>query len=386
MEIIFITLGFRPYRFSGFDISGERLVDALVQRGHQVTVVSAVPDSRGITVEKATERNLIIYRLALTPLNWIAYSVLASRTVYGLVHKRSAVVHFWDIYFAYPFFGNFVATLHHSFRQRRLILKYQNIIGAQKVLKSFYYWFSQNLAEAPALRRARGLMAVSHSTQSEYIRHYCVPNSKVILTPHGIDTDHFMPVNNREIRHQYHIDQKEKVILFSGFFNPRKGIETLVQALGLIKKPYILALTGRWQDETYRARITALANKLGVKVIELGYVPEDQLPSIYSMADVYVSPSLVEGFGLPMAEALACELPVIATDVGASREVVGPGGYLVPPSNPEALARAIETILEAPELRREMGKNGRQHVVQNFNPQTMVEKTLHAYAYFLSIE
>lgn len=383
MEIVFITLGFRPYRFSGFDISGERLVDALVQRGHQVTVVSAVPDSRGITVERATERNIIIYRLALTPLNWIAYSVLASRTVYGLIQKRSAVVHFWDIYFAYPFFGDFVATLHHSFRQRRSILKYQSIKGGQKLLKSLYYWCSQNFAEIPALKRAKGLMAVSRSTQNEYVKHYYVPDSKMLLTPHGIDTNYFKPVNNRDIRSRYHIDQTEKVILFAGFINPRKGIETLVQALGLIKKPYLLLLIGRWQDETYRARIMKLANKLGIKVIELGYISEDQLPLIYSMADVYVSPSLVEGFGLPMAEALACEVPVIATDTGASREIVGPGGCLVPPSNSEALARAIETVLESPELRKEMGKAGRQHIIQNFDPDIMIEKTLQAYVHFL---
>src|SRR5204863_670546 len=107
------------------------------------------------------------------------------------------------------------------------------------------------------------------------------------------------------------------------------------------------------------------------RVIEAGYVPDEHLPDYYSLADVYVSPSLMEGFGLTLAEALACETPVVAAEAGSVAEVVGPGGILVPPRDPAALADAISGLLQDCELRRELGRRGREHIVREFSIEKM---------------
>lgn len=92
----------------------------------------------------------------------------------------------------------------------------------------------------------------------------------------------------------------------------------------------------------------------------------------------------MEGFGLPLAEALACETPVVATDVGATSEVVGPGGLLVPQRQPQALAQAVSSLLQNPEKRQDMAHRGREHIIQNFSLQAMVRDTLTAYEHALS--
>jgi glycosyltransferase involved in cell wall biosynthesis len=87
-----------------------------------------------------------------------------------------------------------------------------------------------------------------------------------------------------------------------------------------------------------------------------GYLSDSEILSLYEEADVFVYPSLYEGFGLPVLEAMACGCPVIASNVSSLPEVVGEAGLLVDPYNVEALARAIRTVLDDDELKREMSR------------------------------
>jgi glycosyltransferase involved in cell wall biosynthesis len=106
------------------------------------------------------------------------------------------------------------------------------------------------------------------------------------------------------------------------------------------------------------------------------------MPALYNLADIYVSPSLMEGFGLPLAEALACETPVVAARAGAVAEVVGPAGILVPPGDPESLAQAVSSLLADPGRRRDLGRIGREWIAAEFSVEKMVRDTLAAYERF----
>ena len=118
------------------------------------------------------------------------------------------------------------------------------------------------------------------------------------------------------------------------------------------------------------------------QVIEVGFVPDEEMPAYYSICDVYVSSSLMEGFGLPLAEALACETPVVAVDAGAAAEVIGPGGILVPARQIGAFADAVSTLLQNASMREEMGRLGRGHIQKNFSVDSMLSATLDAYKRF----
>ena len=111
-----------------------------------------------------------------------------------------------------------------------------------------------------------------------------------------------------------------------------------------------------------------------------GKVTIDKLVRLYSTKSILVMSSLHEGFGLPAAEAMSCETPVVVTTSGALKEVVTPEcGILVPPRDPEAMKNAIEKLLNDDNLRKEMGNNGRKRAVENFSWSIAAKNTLDVY-------
>jgi glycosyltransferase involved in cell wall biosynthesis len=118
-----------------------------------------------------------------------------------------------------------------------------------------------------------------------------------------------------------------------------------------------------------------------------GRVTYEEIVHSYAEATVAVVPSLYEGFGLPAAEAMACQVPVVCTRAGALPEVVGEdgaAGIVVPPGRPEALSRAIGELLDAPERRLEMGIAGRSRVVERFTWRRTAERTVEVYRELLA--
>lgn len=377
MRIVIVTLGYAPLRMSGLDISGERLVRYLLDAGHHVTVIAACHRAIG---EAHQHSNLCIKRIAIGPSNWIGYSYRAAQLVKQLEQtQRFDVVHFWDVHFAYAYPGQYVASLHQSFRQRIGSLA----LSWSSPLRWVYYQLARAFAEHSAVTRARGLLAVSATTRAAFIQEYELQSDQVALTPHGIDLSTFHPVaDTRNLRAKLGIASAEPVILFAGFVTPRKGIEYLAHALPLIRPKPRLVMIGRWSPG-YQAKFTRLLGTAANQVVEAGFVPDEAMPAFYSLADVYVSPSLLEGFGLPIAEALACGTPVVAVQGGAVAEVAGPGGILVPPRNPAALAHAISMILNDQHSRATLGEWGRNHIAQRFSVSQTIQSVFAAYKRFL---
>ncbi|HMM42812.1 MAG TPA: glycosyltransferase family 1 protein, partial [Thermomicrobiales bacterium] len=150
------------------------------------------------------------------------------------------------------------------------------------------------------------------------------------------------------------------VLLFLGTLQPRKNLETLLKAYartaGETGWQLVVAGAAGWQHEP----IFALARELGVAqtVRFIGFVPPEELPIWYNAADAFVYPSLYEGFGLPLLEAMACGTPVVASETPALREVVGNAGLVVGPRDVPALAQALLQLARAPELRQELATRG----------------------------
>lgn len=373
MNIAFITLGFTPIRTSGLDVSGERLVQALLDSGHQVTVIAS---GSGSINETRSHPLLTIIRLPMDRSNWIGFAFRAGQCLREIEKKQTFdVKHFLDVHFGYACRGDFLASLQHSFKQRI------QTHGA-KLPRLVYYYLAEHMAERPALKKAKGLLAGSAATRDAFVQLYSVSPEKIVLARHGIDTDVFHPeTDTHSLRAILGIAENEPVIMFAGFVTPRKGLEFLAQALPHIQPVPRLVIVGRWGD-AFRAQFYASLGPVRDQVIEAGFIPDDQMPTYFSMADVYVSPSLLEGFGLPLAEALACGTPVVAANTGSVSEVVGPGGILVAPRDSGALAEAISQLLQNPAQRRDLAMQGRDHIIQNFSLQSMLESTLAAYERF----
>jgi glycosyltransferase involved in cell wall biosynthesis len=378
MKIAFITLGYQPLRTSGLDLSGERLVKAMLEANHEVTVIAGVREQ---AVEVHFHPKLKILRIQLDQSDWIGFGYRAAK----LLSKLGAfdVIHFWDIHFGWAFRGKFIGSLQHSFRQRLKSLEKVPRRDISWFTRFVYYTLARQFAEIPTLKRASGMIAGSTTTRDEFIQYYGVHPECVLIAPHGVDTSFFQPSNNTAtIRQKLGLSDGEQVILFAGFITRRKGLEILGKALSLIQPIPKLVILGKWRSETYRREVYDTLRPYEQYVIEIGFVPDEEMPDYYSLADVYVSSSFLEGFGLPLAESLACETPVVALDTGSVAEVVGEGGILIKEHNPEAMAGAISTLLQEEEHRREMGRRGRVHIIREFSIASMLEKTLEAYNKF----
>ena len=231
------------------------------------------------------------------------------------------------------------------------------------------------------LRMADKIISVSYHTKRDLIKYLKIPKDKIEVIYHGVDED-YKPLPEKEvemIKKKYNITTP--FILYVGSLKPLKNIPTLIKAYYKLRKQgleYKLVITGkkRWK---YR-EIFKLINKLNLQkdVIFTGYVPREDLPALYNAADLFVSPSLYEGFGLPPLEAMACGTPVITSNTSSLPEVVGDAGIMVDPYDVDGLAKAMYEVLTNDGLREELRKRGLKRA-KLFNWKKCAEEHLKVY-------
>lgn len=199
------------------------------------------------------------------------------------------------------------------------------------------------------LKAAHGLIAVSENTRQDAIRVLKIPPEKITTIYSGIAPEYFNAVPTR---------RSKPYVLYVGAIEPRKNLDTLLDAWRTLKpdlrQAFDLVLAGPmgWAPESTQARIRAESTYLG-------YVPEAELPGLIAGASLFVYPSLYEGFGFPVAQAMAAGVAVVTSNVSCLPEVAGEGALLADPRSASELAAALTRALEAPALRAELGHRGR---------------------------
>lgn len=210
-------------------------------------------------------------------------------------------------------------------------------------------------------RKATALLTPSEAAKLDVARCVGVDPGKVFSVHHGIDP-HFRPVTDpsrREaVRSRYHLP--DRFLLFVGGLTPLKNLPGMLRAFSLLQNriPHHLVLAGfqRWGFSQDGSLIESLGLK--ERIAFPGWVAEDDLPSLYSLAEALIFPSIYEGFGLPIIEAQACGCPVVTSASGSMPEVSGGAALLVDPRNPEAIADAVEQLVTDPTLREKLVAKG----------------------------
>lgn len=231
-----------------------------------------------------------------------------------------------------------------------------------------------------AVARADWILADSESTRQDLIGLLNAPADQITVIYPGVEP-HFRPVDDGELlqRVRAKYDLPQRYILSLGTVQPRKNYAGLMAALAGMSVPdvalVIVGGRGWLSDGIYRA-----AEKLGLsaRVCFLGFVDDADLPAIYSLAELFVLPSLYEGFGIPLLEAMACGTPVVAADNSSLPEVVGQAGVLVDARDTGTLAEAMRQLLAHPEQRRELAQRGLARACQ-FSWQHAAEQLLATY-------
>ena len=215
-------------------------------------------------------------------------------------------------------------------------------------------------------RRAQRVIAISESTKRDLIRAFGLPPEKIRVIPCGVD-ERFL-VERRATGARPRRPLPERFVLFVGTLEARKNVTGLIRAFARAKRaaalPHHLVLVGAPGPRAYE--IDRVVEQAGVRdhVVLTGYVARDELPLIYGAAELFVYPSLYEGFGLPPLEALASGVPVIVSDAASLPEVVGDAGVYVRPHDERALAEAMASVLADSGLRQDLSARGRARARQ----------------------
>lgn len=375
MKVTFLSYTY-PYPKRGFNPGIERVIESLSQelarKGHDVHVITTYSRNNGKKEEESVNgvkihrvkdmRDIFgrvgsIFSLDFLSLN---YSVKKCNDIL----QDSDILHVFI-----PFLLNIpnvpvVSHFHHP-------QKIRNFKEYLYVPTSRYLW-------KKTYGKSDAVISVSKYS-ARYLTKIGIPPNKIFVVSNGVDTEKFHPnVDTSELKNRF---SSNNILLYVGPITQRKGLIYLIKSMPRIlseHKDTILVLVGEGDQER---NLKKLSNELGIsrKVIFEGFVPEDQLPIYYNACDLFVFPSLQEGFGIVLAEAMACGKTVVASNTTAIPEVVGDAGILVEPRNPDTLAEAVIELLSDEHKRKRLERKAIKRVHENFTWSAVVNKLLKIY-------
>jgi alpha-maltose-1-phosphate synthase len=255
--------------------------------------------------------------------------------------------------------------------------------------------------EKTAYENADGVVAVSESMKKDVHEIYKVPLKKIRVIHNGIDAAEFKPAKDAGVLDKYKIDRNIPYVLFVGRVTRQKGIIHLVNAVRHLKpglqvvlcagSPDTKEIGAEMEQKVAKARGETKNNIIWIREM----VSKEDLIPLYSQASLFVCPSVYEPFGIINLEAMACEVPVVASKVGGIPEVVIPGetGLLVPfkaksrkeaePADAEIfsrdLAAAVNSLMDSPARLKKYGLAARRRVIENFDWKIIAARTLDFY-------
>jgi rhamnosyl/mannosyltransferase len=349
------------------------LSEGLAARGHEVTTLVTSPSRHGQEEQAGMLRVLKagrVLHLASTPL---------SATMLPLARATPAdVVH---LHYPYP-----PGDLAYFARRDRppLVVTYHSDIVRQKLLDRLYGPLREQ-----TLRRAARILPTNepYLHSSPVLRRHA---AKCQVVPLSVDLARFNPASETtqaqaaELRARYAPDGGA-LLLFVGRLRYYKGLHLLLEALRLTPGRLLLVGSGR---EEGALKAQAQEAGLGERVVFVGDVGDAQLPAYYAAADLFVLPAHLraEAFGIVLLEAMASGLPLVTTELGTGTSYVnqhGRTGFVVPPGDPLALARALSVLLGNPLLRAAFGAAGRRRAAAEFGHERMLDRVEAIYAELL---
>lgn len=228
-----------------------------------------------------------------------------------------------------------------------------------------------NVVTPRSVKRADHIIADSHNTAKDLHEQWRTPQEQISVVQGAVDHDHFRPVSDlaqqQAVRQRYGIGERPFILGLSRL-EPRKNFSRLIHAFHAVREsapiPHRLVIGGGkgWlYDEIF-----ATVQRLGLEkeVLFPGFIANEDLPALYSAADFFAYPSLYEGFGLPIVEALACGTPVLTGDNSCLPEAGGPGALYVDVQDMDSIAAGLSRLCEDSDLREELRQKGMAHAAR----------------------
>jgi glycosyltransferase involved in cell wall biosynthesis len=224
-------------------------------------------------------------------------------------------------------------------------------------------------------QQADRIIAISDHAEEQLIKRYGFDKTKVRMIPHGVNTEKFTPCSQSHPA----VNSDRITLLYVGRIGPRKGIDLVLEALNKANNDnieFLIAGTGR-HEQNLKEKSKSLNVESQTEF--LGYIPEDELPELYSSADMFILPSLYEGFGLVLLEAMACGTPVIGTDVGGIPTAIDDKETgIVVDRNVSAITTAIDKIASNKKYRENLSQSAEKNS-KNMTWDSVVDKVEQLY-------
>lgn len=221
------------------------------------------------------------------------------------------------------------------------------------------------------IKKANRIIAISHWTKGEIMKYAGVAEERITVVPCAVDHSLYFPdeEGGKKFREKMAIPDSRPIFLYVGSEQPRKNLKTLTCALKLLAEKgvdFLFLKAGRpqWPNgrETFLRQIHEARLEERTKILD--YVPEKAgsggfcLREVYNAADIFLFPSLYEGFGIPVLEAMACGVPTVVSNTTSLPEVAGDGAALVPPEDSNAWSQAIQSLLNSEKNKRAAREKG----------------------------
>jgi len=367
----------KEYAHGGTEIAVYNLAIEMGRRGHKIDVFTTAINA-GTAVEEI--RSMTIHRFGTN------FRVASANVSWGLLKGPQKI----DLDLAHAHFNmpyaDYSAMKYSQKKKVPLVLTYQadaQDTGGSFLRNQLQTFYNRHILHR-VLNQADKIIATSESyiDQSKFLGRY---RQKIEVIPNGINLEEFqINVSREECRHQIGLPLDKEIILFFGNLVPYKGPDVLLRAFANIKKEHqdiqlLFAGRGPMNNE-----LLTLAEKLRVQndVQFTGHVEEELKPIYYQAADIFCLPSLnlAEAFGIVNLEAMACGIPIVASDIGGIPDVVrkGDNGLLFEPGNIQELCKKLEYLLDNADVRKSMGENGKK-MAADYSWKKIAKKTEEIY-------
>ena len=234
------------------------------------------------------------------------------------------------------------------------------------------------------IKKADIVLTDSISSKADIVNIYNPEEAKVKVIYHGVTSEYttLADLKNAKGILTGFYEIESNFILFVGRIDARKNIGSLINAFLFLKEKenisHKLVIAGKKDFLPDRLLRELKNSEYDNDIIFTGYIQDEHLPLLYNLADVFVYPSLYEGFGLPCLEAMACGCPVVASNISSIPEVIGDAGMLIDPANVQEMASAIYEIISKKELKEDLRNKGLLRATQ-FSWENTAKKTLEVY-------
>ncbi|AEE51995.1 glycosyltransferase family 4 protein [Haliscomenobacter hydrossis] len=237
-----------------------------------------------------------------------------------------------------------------------------------------------------ACRQADAVVAISESTKNDIVNFYGIPPEKIKVIYQSCD-ERFMQEKSPKLIDQILAKYQlpTEFMLYVGTISERKNLLGVAQAMSQLPASLRIPLVVIGQGKEYKAQVLHFLQKEGLsQLVIFTQVDNDDLPAIFQKARIFLYPSRLEGFGIPVIEALFSRTPVISSKVSSLPEAAGPASWLVDPEEPLQITAGIERILSDDAYRKNMIESGLQYA-QSFRGEVVTEEMMDLYAQVLGI-